>query len=154
MGGYIEIHPDSWDGSVCSVDAATKTWGFPMSLLPSEQTRLREDVFPGDGKGLMYLRLPLGFAYRGYRNIDETKSLAKNIGERFKGQNKALKQLLVNVVEAGGGLAPEYWCPAPYWVTSGTYNGENYIAAGGTYPQNTKLSSIKASDPTQYNAQI
>jgi hypothetical protein len=70
-------------------------------------------MFPGNGYGIYYIRLPLGFAYRGFRNIDATTGLAKNIGERYQGQNAALKRLMVNIVEAGGGLAPEYWCPAP-----------------------------------------
>lgn len=154
LGGYIEIQPDSWDGSIISTDSTTKTWGFPVSLTLSEQVRLRNLVFPGDSKNIMYIRFPLGFAYRGYRNIDETTGLAKNIGERFTGQNKSLKALFKNISEAGGGLAPEYWCPPPYWVTSGTYHGSNKLSAGGTYSQDTPLASIITSDPDQYAAQI
>ncbi|MFV5088365.1 hypothetical protein ACJ42C_014660 [Klebsiella pneumoniae] len=80
-------------------------------------------MFPGNGYGIYYIRLPLGFAYRGFRNIDAATGLAKNIGERYSGQNAALKRLMANIVEAGGGLAPEYWCPAPYWMTNGKYAG-------------------------------
>ncbi|MDL4444854.1 hypothetical protein QRZ53_09425 [Klebsiella michiganensis] len=65
---------------------------------------------------------------------------------------------MVNIVEAGGGLAPEYWCPAPYWMTNGKYAGTpsayNQPWAGGTYPRSTTLDSIKGSDPTQYAVQI
>ena len=154
LGGYIEIQPDSWDGEVTSTDANTKTWGFPFSLLPTERKRIKNDLFKGDGKGIQYFRFPLGFAYRGYRNIDETSGKAKNIGERFTGQNTTLKEWFKDIAVNGGGLAPEYWCPAPHWVTSGSYSGENYLSAGGSYPQSTTLASIKSTDNTQYNAQI
>ena len=157
IGGLIEIQPDSWDGEVCATDSTTKTWGFPVSLDTITQRTVREQVFKGDGTGLMYIRLPLGFAYRGYRNIDETSGLAKNIGERFTGQNKSLKSLLEKVVEIGGGLCPEYWCPAPYWTTGGAYYNKdvaNYITAGGSYDRTTALYTIKSTDRTQYNAQI
>lgn len=161
LGGYIEIQPDQWDGSIPSYDATSNTWGFPMSLAESEQKRLRKLILHGNTTNIRYIRFPLGFAYRGYRNIDETSGLAKNIGERFKSQNQALKRWFKDIAETGGGLAPEYWCPAPYWLTSGGYYAgqssittENFITAGGSYDRATKLSSIKNSDPTQYNAQI
>lgn len=152
LGGYIEIQADSWDGSVPANDATTSTWGFPMSLLPSERARIKEFAFNGDN--IMYIRLPLGFGYRGYRNIDSTTGLAKNIGERFTGQNAVMKSWFDKISVAGGGLAPEYWCPAPYWVTSGSYSGTNQLRAGGSYSMTTTLASIKATDPTQYAAQI
>ena len=154
LGGYIEVQPDSWDGEVTSTDETTKTWGFPFSLLPTERKRVKNDLFKGDEKGIQYFRFPLGFAYRGYRNIDETNGKAKNIGERFKGQNATLKEWFKDIAVNGGGLAPEYWCPAPYWVTSGSYSGENRLSAGGSYSQSTTLASIKTTDTTQYNAQI
>ena len=157
VGGLIEIQPDSWDGDPCATDDTTKLWGFPVSLDILSQKGIRDKVFNGNGTGLMFIRLPLGFAYRGYRNIDETTSLAKNIGERFKGQNKALKALLQDVAEIGGGLYPEYWCPAPYWTTGGAYYNTdvtNYITAGGSYDRTTALYTIKSTDETQYNAQI
>lgn len=154
LGGYIEIQPDSWDGSVCATDSTTKTWGFPYSLLPAERNRIRELIMHGNGTNIMYIRFPLGFAYRGYRNIDETTGLAKNIGERFTGQNTTLKEWFSKISIAGGGLAPEYWCPPPYWVTSQSYNGANQLRAGGTYEATKTLASIKTTDETQYNAQI
>lgn len=158
-GGYIEIQPDSFiGGTEPATDSTTALWGFPQSLTASEQSRLRSMMFPGNGYGIYYIRLPLGFAYRGFRNIDATTGLAKNIGERYSGQNAALKRLIANIVEAGGGLAPEYWCPAPYWMTNGKYAGTptsyNQPWAGGTYPRSTTLDSIKGSDPTQYAVQI
>ena len=154
LGGYIEIQPDSWDGSNHDNDATTRIWGFPHSLLSSEQARIKNEILPGNGYGIMYIRLPLGFAYRGYRNIDETSGLAKNVGPRYKPQDASLKLFFENIAKAGGGLAPEYWCPAPHWVTSGKYEGENQLSAGGSYERTTTLASIKATDSTQYNAQI
>lgn len=158
-GGYIEIQPDSFiGGTEPPTDSTTQLWGFPQSLTLSEQDRLRSMMLPGNGFGIYYLRLPLGFAYRGFRNIDSATGLAKNIGERYPGQNAALKRLIANVVDGGGGLAPEYWCPAPYWMTNGKYAGTptayNQPWAGGTYPRSTTLDSIKGGDPTQYAAQI
>lgn len=154
LGGYIEVQPDSWDGEVCAVDDSTKTWGFPYSLNPTERQRIKDLVLNGKGTNIMYVRLPLGFAYRGYRNIDTTTGLAKNIGERYLGQNKVLKEWFSDISANGGGIAPEYWCPPPYWVTSQSYNGANQLRAGGTYEATTTLASIKTTDETQYNAQI
>lgn len=156
LGGYIEVQPDSWDGTnPPSTDNSTNIWGFPMSLLPTERNKIKNEIMSGNGKGIMFIRFPLGFAYRGYRNIDETSGLAKNIGERFTGQNATLKEWFSEISKVGGGLAPEYWCPAPYWLTSGEYSGSNnQLTAGGFYGRTTTLSSIKTSDSTQYNAQI
>ncbi|MDQ2143199.1 hypothetical protein [Klebsiella michiganensis] len=158
-GGYIEIQPDSFiGGTEPATDSTTELWGFPHSLTLSEQNRLRSMMLPGNGYGIHYIRLPLGFAYRGFRNIDTATGLAKNIGERYAGQNAGLKRLMANIVDAGGGLAPEYWCPAPYWMTNGKYAGTpsayNQPWAGGSYPRKTTLDSIKGSDPEQYAAQI
>lgn len=156
LGGYIEIQPDSWDGSNCDTDKISRLWGFPHSLLSAEQVRIKDDVLKGNGYGIMYIRFPLGFAYRGYRNIDKTSGLAKNIGERYSQQNTALKLFFENIAKAGGGLAPEYWCPAPYWLTGGAYHSSsgNKLTAGGEYDRTITLASIKNSDPVQYNAQI
>lgn len=155
MGGYIEIQPDSFNGgsSTPAIDGATDTWGFPQSLTPSEQVRLRQNLFPGGGVGLKYIRFPLGFAYRGGRVIDDATGLIKQIGERYAGQNAAIASLLANVVAEGGGLMPEYWSPAPYWKTTGKYGGGE-LWAGGGYSRTTKLQSIRTSDVTQFNAQV
>lgn len=154
LGGYIEIQPDSFDGSATATDSSTKTWGFPMSLTNSEQKKIKERLLHGNVTNIRYIRFPLGFAYRGFRNIDGTSGLAKNIGERWTGQNSALKLWFEDIAEAGGGLAPEYWCPSPHWITSGSYSGENELTAGGSYARTITLSSIKISDATQYNTQI
>ena len=158
IGGYIEIQPDSYNsGSVPATDSVTETWGFPYSLTIREQERLRNLLLSGNNT-MRYIRLPLGYAYRGYRNIDDSTQLAKNIGERYTGQNQALKDMCKEIVKLGGGLAPEYWCHAPYWITSGTYHGGNEISAGvnsvnGT-TQSTPLASIRLSHPEQYSQRI
>ena len=154
LGGYMEVQPDSWDGTTPATDSVTKTWGFPISLLPTERAKIKANVFNGEGTNIMYIRFPLGFGYRGFLNIDSTTQLAKNIGQRFTGQNETLSAWFSNISNAGGGLAPEYWCPAPYWVTSGTYYGANQLRAGGSYAMTVTLQSIKTTNPTQYNAQI
>ena len=159
IGGYIEIQPDSWDG-VTAVDGNIvqpgnpTAWGFPMSLSTASKASIKSDILNGV-TGIRYIRFPMGFAYRGYRNIDASTGLAKNIGERWAGQNNALREWFSNIAQNGGGLAPEYWCIAPYWLTGGAYSAiNNQINAGGNYPRSKPLKDIKTSDPTQYNAQI
>ena len=156
-GGYIEIQPDSWDGSLPAYDSTSETWGFPMSLSKESNMSIKEELFSGNGYGVSFIRMPMGFAYRGYRNIDETTGLAKNIGERFEGQNASLRAWFENIANEGGGLSVEYWCPAPYWVTGGAYYNadvNNELCAGGNYEQSVSLASIRESDTEQYNAQI
>lgn len=161
-GGLIEIQPDSWDGStVCTGDIVQPSdptaWGFPMSLSAESKSTIKNTVFSGDGYGISFIRFPMGFAYRGYRNIDAGTGLAKNIGQRWDGQNTALNSWFADIADAGGGLDVEYWCHAPYWITGGAYYNpdvNNEIWAGGAYPRTTTLESIRLSDPTQYRAQI
>lgn len=161
-GGYIEIQPDSWDGStVCTGDIVQPTdstaWGFPMSLSSASKLAIKNEILRGQGKGISFIRFPMGFAYRGYRNIDQTTGLAKNIGQRWEGQNTALNDWFSSISAVGGGLSVEYWCPAPYWLTGGAYynpNVNNELWAGGTYSRTTTLESIKTTDSTQYAAQI
>lgn len=161
MGGYIEIQPDSWDGStpvtgdIVSPSDST-AWGFPTNLSSESKARIKAEMLNGQN-GIMYIRFPLGFGYRGYRNIDSITGLAKNIGQRWEGQNSSLQDFFSDISRAGGGLAPEYWCPAPYWLTGGAYYNadvNNYLTAGGNYPRTTTLDSIRTSDPTQYANQI
>lgn len=159
LGGYIEIQPDSWDGTIAVTgdivqpDDAT-AWGFPMSLSSISKASIKADILNGS-TGIKFIRFPMGFAYRGYRNIDQGTGLAKNIGERWSGQNSNLHDWFSSIAENGGGLAPEYWCLAPYWLTGGAYSAtDNQLNAGGTYPQSKPLKDIRTSDPTQYSAQI
>jgi len=161
-GGYVEIQPDSWDGStICTGDIVEPTdptaWGFPMSLSSASKASIKDEILGGNGYGISFIRFPMGFGYRGYRNIDSVTGLAKNIGERWNGQNSALNSWFSNIIQAGGGLSVEYWCLAPYWLTGGAYYNpdvNNELWAGGSYPRTTTLSSIKSSDPTQYANQI
>lgn len=154
-GGYIELQPDSFNGgtSTPATDGSTDIWGFPYSLTAPEQNRLRDELFPGDGTRMKYVRFPLGFAYRGLANIDGTSGLARNIEERFAGQNAAIANLLSNVVADGGGLMPEYWSPAPHWKTTSSYS-QGRLWAGAAYSRATTLDSISGSDPTQFAAQV
>ncbi len=156
MGGLIEIQPDSFTGGhVPACDATSERWGFPMSLNEESRRTIREEMFRGDGCGIRFIRFPMGFAYRGYRNCVD--GLAKNIGERWAGQNRALREWFADVAETGGGLDVEYWSPAPYWLTGGAYYAEgrrNELNAGGAYPRERTLASIKASDPDRYRKRI
>lgn len=161
-GGYIEIQPDSWDGvNAITGDVVepsdTTAWGFPMSLSNDSKQSIKNDILTGDGFGISFIRFPMGFAYRGYRNVDSTTGLAKNIGERWNGQNSQINTWLSNIINAGGGLSVEYWCPAPYWLTGGAYYNpsvNNELWAGGEYPRTTTLESIRNTDPVQYAKQI
>lgn len=158
IGGYIEIQPDSWDGQNAVVGDIEQpntptAWGFPMSLSETSKASIKEDILNGT-TGIRFIRFPMGFAYRGYRNIDSTTGLAKNIGERWEGQNSELRDWFSNIAQNGGGLAPEYWAFAPYWTTSGSYTGLNYLWAGGNYSRNKQLKDIRITDETQYHAQI
>ena len=161
-GGLIEIQPDSWDGSTpVTGDIVQPTdstaWGFPMSLSTASKESIKNDILKGDGFGISFIRFPMGFAYRGYRNIDQTTGLAKNIGQRWEGQNTQLHAWFSNIIQAGGGLDVEYWCPAPHWLTGGAYYNStvnNELWAGGSYSRTTTLASIRTSDPTQYANQI
>ena len=162
MGGFIEVQPDSWDGStVVTGDIVDNTdataWGFPYSLSEDTRAAIKDEILSGGEYGIRYIRFPLGFGYRGYRNIDETTGLARNIGERWSGQNESLRNWFDAISAAGGGLAPEYWCCAPHWLTGGAYYNEavnNYLCAGGSYERTVSLASIRDTDPTQYAAQI
>ena len=58
IGGYIEIQPDSWDGSTPSTDATSNCWGFPMSISADGQEAMKSEMFNGNGKGIMYIRFP------------------------------------------------------------------------------------------------
>lgn len=160
MGGNIEIQPDSWDGTIVNGDIVSSSdstaWGFPISLNNDSKASIHDEILKGDEYGIRYIRFPLGFGYRGYRNIDSVTNLAKNIGERFPNQNKSLKDLFTDISLAGGGLNVEYWCLAPYWCTSSAYydGNVNNLWAGGSYARNVTLDSIRDTDKTQYNAQI
>ena len=155
-GGLVEIQPDSWDGTSAPTDATTDLWGFPMSLSAEAKSAIKSKVFANNGRGVSFIRFPMGFGYRGYRNIDARTGLARNIGERW-GQNEELRLWFDDISAKGGGLDVEYWCYAPHWLTGGAYYNpsvNNEICAGGSYPQDTPLRTIKASDPLQYNKQI
>lgn len=163
LGPQVELQADSYDGSVSvppPTDGTSQIWGIPYSLTTSERARFKAEWFPGGGVRYQFLRFPLGFAYRGLRNIDGTTGLAKNIGERFSGQNAAIADMLTNVNAGGGGLIAEYWSPAPHWKCNSSFSGGagtgggGTLWAGGSNARSVTLDSIKGTDLTQYNAQI
>lgn len=159
IGGYIEIQPDSWDGVTPVTNKIVSNsdetaWGFPYSLSANSKKIIHDDILNGN-RGILYIRFPLGFAYRGARNVDAATGLAKNFGERWPGQNSSLSDWFADIAKSGGGLAPEYWCLAPYWITTGDIGKRwNLVWAGGSYDRSVTLQSIKNSDPVQYNSQI
>lgn len=159
IGGYIEIQPDSWDGVTPVTNKIVSNsdetaWGFPYSLSANSKQIIHDDILNGN-RGILYIRFPLGFAYRGARNVDAATGLAKNFGERWPGQNSSLSDWFADIAKSGGGLAPEYWCLAPYWITTGDIGKRwNLVWAGGSYDRSVTLQSIKNSDPVQYNSQI
>lgn len=153
-GGFIEIQSDSYDGNnFVDMDSVTKLWAFPSSLTTSEQARAKTLL----GNKIMFIRFPLGFGYRGARNVDGTTGLAKNWKDRLAGAvNSAIAALLADVIPLGGGLAPSYWSPPPYWKTTGAGGSvaNGTLWAGAAYSRGTSLDSIRSSDATQYAAQI
>lgn len=158
LGSYVEGQTDSYDGNSSAAhqqptDGTTNVWGLPYSLNSTRKAAIKADLFPNNGFGYQYFYVPLGFAYRGLRNIDGTSGLARNIGERFSGQNASIADMLGNGVK----VAFQYHSPAPHWKQSGVFG--NYTDrrgpwAGGSYARTVSLESIKTSDPTQYAAQI
>ncbi|KQM37605.1 putative Ig domain-containing protein [Sphingomonas sp. Leaf10] len=152
LGGMTELQADSYNRGVAPPTDNSLPWGFPFSLTTAERARLKAEMY-GPVPIIMFTRFPNGFGYRGFRNIDSATGLAKNIGERFSGQNEAVRDLHSNVAPLGGGLIPGVWSPPPYWKTTSTY-GFGRLWAGGTYARDVSLDSIRTSDPTQFAAQI
>lgn len=88
-----------------------KVSGVPHDLIPSEKTRFYNDLL----KGFRYVRLALGLYVRG---LTPDK---KNIIERYPGQ---MQELSTMIQQSGmEGAAVEYWSPAPYWKSNGSYLG-------------------------------
>ena len=88
-----------------------KVVAVPNNLLPAEKKRFYNDLL----KGFRYCRLAMGLYFRG---LDSTKS---RIVERYPGQLRDLKEM----IDASGmeGISMEYWSPAPYWKSTGSYLG-------------------------------
>lgn len=92
------------------VDKPLAYYGVPLDLVPSERKRLAEEML----KGFRYMRLGMGVWYQGLTPD------RKNFVERIPGQNEALVQLMKDAgVE---GISLEYWSPAPYWKSNGSFN--------------------------------
>lgn len=153
LGGMTELQADSYNRGVAPPTDNSLPWGFPFSLTASERARFKAALCGPVNPIIMFIRFPLGFGYRGFRNIDPITGLAKNIGERFAGQNAAVGDMLSNVIPLGGGLIPGVWSPPPHWKTTSAY-GFGRLWAGGSYARDVSLESIRTSDPTQFAAQI
>ena len=84
--------------------------GVPMDLVPEERKRLAEEML----KGFRYMRVGMGIWFRGLTPD------RKNFTERKQGQAETLVQLMKDAgVE---GISMEYWSPAPYWKSNGSFN--------------------------------
>lgn len=96
--------------SAPDVDNPSTYVGVPLDLVPSERKRLAEEML----KGFRYMRMGMGVWYQGLTND------RKQFVERVDGQNEALVQLMKDAgVE---GISLEYWSPAPYWKSNGSFN--------------------------------
>ncbi|OPH50423.1 hypothetical protein BC351_07105 [Paenibacillus ferrarius] len=109
LGLGVEIQSDSIGSG--NNGLPEKTTSVPHDLVPSEKTRFYNDML----KGFRYARLAMGLYFRGL-TPDQN-----NIVERFPGQADELKEM----IEQSGmeGVAAEYWSPAPYWKSNGSYIG-------------------------------
>jgi O-glycosyl hydrolase len=84
---------------------------MPNNLVPSERKRLYKDLL----KGFRYCRLAMGLYFRGLADSN------KHIVERYPNQLNDLKEM---ITQSGmEGIAMEYWSPAPYWKSTGSYIG-------------------------------
>lgn len=107
LGFGYEIQSDSIGSE--NLGLPDKVVAVPHDLTPEERRRFYHDML----KGFRYCRLAMGLYLRG---LDAAK---KHVVERYPGQMRDLKEM----ADAAGieGFAPEYWSPAPYWKSSGSY---------------------------------
>ena len=84
---------------------------IPANLISSERKRMYDDLL----KGFRYCRLAMGLYLRG---LDSTQS---RIIERYPNQLKDIKELISS--SGMEGISMEYWSPAPYWKSTGSYLG-------------------------------
>ncbi len=88
-----------------------KVVAVPNNLIPAERQRFYRDML----KGFRYCRLAMGLYFRG---LDATQ---QRMVERYPNQLDDLKEMM----QGSGmeGLSVEYWSPAPYWKSTGSYIG-------------------------------
>lgn len=155
LGQGLQIQLDSFNGGATTpaTDSTTDTWGAPFSLTVSERARAKGIFMPGNGRRTRYHRASNGLVWRGFRNIDQTSGLAKNLGERFPGNLSTLPDYMANVYSSGGGDILGYWSPAPHWKTTSAY-AKGGLWAGGSNARSVRLDDIRTSDPTGYATQV
>ena len=105
----FEIQSDSIGSD--NLGLPEKVVAVPHDLTPSERQRFYREML----RGFRYCRLAMGLYLRG---LDPER---RHIIERYPGQMAELK----GMAEAAGieGFAPEYWSPAPYWKSTGSFQG-------------------------------
>lgn len=107
LGLGVEIQSDSIGAGNNGLPPQVEA--IPHDLVPSERTRLYQDML----KGFRYARLAMGLYYRGLSPDQKT------IGPRYATQNADLAEL---IAQSGmEGVAAEYWSPAPGWKTNNEY---------------------------------
>jgi len=105
----FEIQSDSIGSA--NLGLPQDTIGVPHDLVPSERTRLAEEML----QGFRYMRLAGGLYYRG---LDEQQ---KQLKERWPEQLQELSDLITQANLEGVDF--EYWSPTPFYKTNGSYIG-------------------------------
>ena len=107
LGLGVEIQNDSIGSGNNGMPTVVE--GIPHDLVPSERTRLYNDLL----KGFRYARLAMGLYYRGLTPDQKT------IGPRYTGQNTDLVEL---ITQSGmEGVAAEYFSPGPGWKSNNNW---------------------------------
>jgi hypothetical protein len=105
----VEIQNDAIGSN--NLGLPDKVTAIPENLLPLERKRLYKEML----SGFRYCRLAMGLYFRG---LD---SSGKQMVQRYPGQLAGLKEL---INESGmEGISMEYWSPAPYWKSTGSFIG-------------------------------
>lgn len=114
LGLGFEIQSDSIGSGNAGLPEGKAS--VPHDLVPSELNRFYSEMIRGGGdRGFRYCRLALGLYLRG---LSED---GRNIIGRWPEQMNELRDMV-----AGSGLegmSVEYWSPAPYWKSNGSWVG-------------------------------
>lgn len=155
--GYLsEMQTDSFYGG--QQPLPSDDWAYPRDFTPSELARFKATFLPGGGYGFHGIRLALeGFAHHRARETDSETGLIKKTGF-LNGVLASIASFLSNVIPEGGGVYPGAWGFPPWFKTNPNSGISQYgygtLWAGGTYARNVSLSSIRTTDPTQFNTQV
>lgn len=115
LGLGVEIQSDSIGSG--NDGLPEKNTSVPHDLTASERDRFFAQMLKGgrSDRGFRYCRLALGLYLRG---LDAEK---KQIVGRWPEQMAELKEMMDK--SSMEGMAAEYWSPAPYWKSNGSYIG-------------------------------